>query len=851
MIPFLNNARRLPTLFLCVAAAAQMRQSGTSVTTAKAFRDSVLPFFVKTCYSCHNAKLNTGGLNLEAYTTPDSVIQDRDRFEIVLRKLQLGEMPPRGLPRPGDADLKTVEGWLQGEFDHADASIKPDPGRVTARRLNRAEYNNTVRDLLGVDFHPADDFPQDDSGYGFDNIGDALSLSPVLMEKYLAAAEKVTRTAIFGQEKLKPTVVRHQPPYREGSDGGNNSRFLAKMPWTITDYDFTGLTLPSSVHMMHTFPAEGDYEFRISPEGNRPRPSEPFKVAVWIDGKQIAFVTFEATTNGTGMEGLEQTVMAHAPAGEHWVAASALRQYDGLPAKYGGLNPTTQPDPPAAQGFGGGGGFQLPPDATPEQKAAFEARRKAAAGRGGGRAARPPQITDISFRVNFVEISGPFKPKTDPSPESLKKIFVCKEQTAVCERRIVTELARRAYRRPATSQEISSLLTLASDDRKHGASFEQSVAVAIEAMLVSPNFLFRMENDPKPGAGGDPEHQIGQFELASRLSYFLWSSMPDDELLRCAERKTLRNPQVLDAQVGRMLKDPKSKALVENFGGQWLRFRALESIQPDPVVFMAFDDYLRISMQRETEMFLQNLLTNDGNILDLLNGKYSFLNEELARFYGIPGVVGPEFRKVDLTGTPRGGVLTQGSVLTTSSYATRTSVVLRGKWVLENLLNAPVPPPPPNVPMLDETRVGTAMSLRQQMEEHRANAVCAACHSRMDPIGFGLENFDAIGRWRTQDGKFQIDASGSLPDGRHFNGPDELKKILMENRDAFAQCMTEKMLTYALGRGLEPYDRRAVKSIAGQVARNDYRISSLVLGIVNSLPFQERKGDRASDDRHT
>jgi mono/diheme cytochrome c family protein len=843
-----NKIRWLLVLSASLSASvAQTQQRSNSAPGEKTFHDSVQPFFAKNCYQCHNTKLNTGGLNLEAYTTPDAATKNRDKFEIVLQKLQSGEMPPKGLPRPSDAELKVVVGWIRSEFDRADASVKPSPGRVTARRLNRAEYDNTVRDLLGVDFHPAEDFPQDDSGYGFDNNGDTLSLSPVLMEKYLAAAEKVTHTAIFGQENLKPTVVRHQPPYREGTDGGNNSRFLDKLPWTITDYDLTGLTLPSSVHMMHRFPVEGDYEFRISPEGNRPRPSEPFLVAVWIDGKQTATVMFEATTNGTGLEGLDQTVVAHAPAGQHWVAASALRQYEGLPAKYGGLKPTNQPDPPPAQGRGG---FQLPADATPEQKAAFEARQKAGAGGRGGRAARPPQITDVSFRINFVEISGPFKPKTGPSAESLRKIFVCKERTETCARRIVTDLAQRAYRRPATSQETSDLLALVSGDRKQGASFEQSVGIAIEAMLVSPNFLFRIENDPNPGPGGDPEHRIGQFELASRLSYFLWSSMPDDELLRCAEQKTLSNTQMLNAEVKRMLRDPKANALVENFGGQWLRFRALESVQPDPVIFMAFNDYLRISMQRETEMFLQNLLTSDASILDLLNGKYSFLNEELAQFYGIPEVKGPEFRKVDLTGTPRGGVLTQGSVLTATSYATRTSVVQRGKWVLENLLNAPVPPPPPGVPPLDDAKVGTSMSQRQQMEQHRANPVCAACHARMDPIGFGLENFDAIGRWRTQDGKFPIDASGILPDGKRFNGPDELKSILLENRDAFTRCVTEKMLIYALGRGLEPYDRQAVNTIAAQAAKNDYRISSLVLGIANSLPFQARKGDRASDDNH-
>ena len=775
---------------------------------------------------------------MDPYSTADSISKNREKFEVVLAKLQSGEMPPKGLPRPDPADVKAVTSWIQSEFDRADAATKPNPGRVTARRLNRSEYNNTVRDLLGVTFQPADDFPQDDSGYGFDNNGDALSLSPVLMEKYFAAAEKIANTAIFGQGKLKPTVIRHQPPYREGTDGGNNSRFLAKIPWTAADYDLTGLTLPSSVHFLHTFPAEGNYEFRVSPEGNRPLPSEPFQVAVWVDGKQLTTLEFEATTNSTGMEGLDKTVIARAPVGEHWVAVSVLKQYEGLPAKYGGLNPTKKPDLPQRQI-----NFQLPANATPEQKAAFEARAKFRN--------RGPVITDMSFRVNFVEVAGPFQANTAPAPESLSKIFVCKEHTARCQQQIVQNLSRRAYRREPTPLEVDRLLTLVSQDQKRGASFEQSIAVAVEAMLVSPNFLFRLENDPAPSQNSDAQHRIGQYELASRLSYFLWSSMPDDELLACAQHQTLRNPKVLTAQVQRMLKDPKVKGLVNNFGGQWLSFRALESVKPDPVTFMAFDDYLRLSMQRETEMFLQNLFASDASVMDLINGKYSFLNEELARYYGVPNVTGPEFRRVDLTGTPRGGVLTQGSVLTASSYATRTSVVLRGKWVLENFLNAPVPPPPPNIPALDEAKIGTSMSLRQQMEQHRSNAVCASCHSRMDPIGFGLENFDAIGRWRTQDGKFPIDASGALPNGKHFSGPDELKNILLENKSEFTKCIAEKMLIYALGRGLETYDRPAVKTLTANLEKNNYRMSSLVIGIVESLPFQERKGDRAPNDRHT
>jgi len=779
--------------------------------------DSIRSLFAQHCLTCHNAR--SGRLNLEALAPlPDN----RAKWELVLQKLESGEMPPKGLPRPTDGDRNAAAQWIHTQFDRADDAAKPVAGRVTARRLNRSEYNNTVRDLLAVDFRPAEDFPQDDSGYGFDTIGDALSLSPVLMEKYFAAAEKIARTAIFGAEKLAPTVVRHQPPYREGTDGGDNSRFLSSLPYTITDYDVSGLTLPSALHAMHTFPAEGDYEFRIDPEGNRPRPSDPFQVAVWIDGKQVQTAEFEATANPTAMEGLDQVVTVHAPAGEHWIAVSALRLYEGLPEKYGGLHPTKRQEPPApAQAFAGRGGR-------------------------GGRAARPPQITDVSFRVNFIEISGPFHANTRPSPESLNRIFVCREHTPDCERRIVGNLARRAYRRPATPREVTTLLGLASDNRKRGGSWEESIGVAVQAMLVSPKFLFRIERDPKPGPDGDPTHNISPFELASRLSYFLWSSMPDEELLRCAGQNTLRNPPVLEAQIRRMLRDPKARALVENFGGQWLQFRAIDSIQPDPVRFMAFNDYLRLSMKRETELFFENLLTADGSIVDFLNGRYSFLNEELARYYGVPGVKGPEFRRVDLEGTHRGGVLTHASVLTASSYATRTSVVLRGKWVLDNLLNAPVPPPPADVPQLDEAAVGTSMSLRRQMEKHRTNTICASCHARMDPLGFGLENFDAIGRWREKDGTFPVDASGTLPDGKTFNGPDQLKEILVANRDAFTQGMAEKMLIYALGRGLEPADRPAIRAIAQHVARSDYRISAMVLGIVGSVPFQQRKGDRSS-----
>ena len=375
--------------------------------------------------------------------------------------------------------------------------------------------------------------------------------------------------------------------------------------------------------------------------------------------------------------------------------------------------------------------------------------------------------------------------------------------------------------------------------QRTGDPFEEGLALAMQRLLISPNFLFRIEHGTE--LPGKPFQAVADYELASRLSYYLWSSMPDDELMRLAGEGRLRDEAVLDAQVHRMLQSPKAQALVKNFGGQWLQFRALESIKPDRDVFPAFQEYLRKSMAEETEQFFAYIVQQDRPITDFIAADYTFLNEKLANFYGIPGVKGNEFRKVDLAGTPRGGVLTQASILTVTSYANRTSPVLRGKWVLENILNAPPPPPPPGVPPLEESSVGPTASLRKKMEAHRTNTTCASCHARMDPLGFGLENFDAIGAWRTKDGEHDIDASGKLPDGRSFNGPTELREILTADRDAFTVGMTERMLTYALGRGLETYDRRTVRSIARETAENDYRLSSLVAGIVKSLPFQHRQ----------
>ncbi len=812
----------LPLMGFAIAPARRLAQQNPPTALEKTIR----PFLVENCLYCHNAKKASGGLNLEQFQTAASLTAERETWERILQRLQAGEMPPKGAPHPDDATVQAFIRLVEGEFERADKLVKPDPGRVTARRLNRAEYNNTVRDLLGVNFGPADDFPQDDSGYGFDNIGDVLSLSPVLMEKYLTAAEKIARIAVYGEEPLKPTLARF-------SQQGRPPIKTSMTP--LFDYDETGLSLPNSVHVTHRFPAEGEYVFRILLGGNRPGSSEPMQLALWIDGQQVKTMDFDPEKLASfeidrqELGGKVPEIRARVTAGEHWVAVTQLRMYEGLPARYNGPNPSKR-TPPPVQEFKPRPG--LPPERIEEFRKRFEERRR--------EAERVP-VNDA--RVSNVEIGGPYNQRPGPTPESYQKVFICGhaagEHQPTCARKIVAQLARRAYRRPATQAEIGQLASLVTLAQRKGDSFEEGICLAIQATLVSPHFLFRIERDAQANA----TRTVTPHELAARLSYFLWSTMPDEELSRLADNGSLSKPTVLSAQVQRMLKDERARALVENFGGQWLELRKLESVKPDRQRFPQFDEYLRRSVQQETEAFFTHIVRADRSVLDFIAADYTFLNERLAQFYKIPGVKGVEFRQVALKPeTQRGGILTQASVLTVSSYTTRTSPVLRGKWILENILNAPPPPPPPGVPTLDEEKVGSAASLRQQLEEHRKNPTCASCHSRMDPLGFGLENFDAIGSWRTMDGKFPIDATGTLPDGRTFKGPQELKTILLAGRDSFTEGLTEKLLTYGLGRGLERYDKPTVKQIAKRVAANDYRFSSLVLEIVNSLPFQMRRG---------
>ncbi len=757
-------------------------------TSGEPFDQVVTPFVTKNCAACHNEKLKTAGLALTAYHDAASVVRDRDTWEKVIRRVRAGEMPPKGMPRPDPAAIARVTAWIEGQFTESDRNTPPDPGRLTAHRLNRAEYNNTVRDLLAVKCQASADFPADDSGYGFDNIGDVLSVSPVLLEKYLNAATRIANQAIPSDAAPKPTRVRFSPEHSPNDDG---------------------MTLGNRFDL----PAEGDYDIKVAVSGRK----DPFQIHLLLDGKEIK--TADVLIEKDKPRSYE--VREHVPFGEHVLTA------------------TLKPRQPSVSEMAIGKRLAAKEEAE-YQKAIAEHPETAKAITRQRADSHPPTYID-SF-----ELRGPYDALPHPVPESYRRIFACGHlsghHTSQCAFTDLANLARLAYRRPVTRDEVERLAALVNSAQSDGMTFEQAMRVGLEAILVSPNFLFRIERDPRPE---DPQavHPVNDYELASRLSYFLWSSMPDEPLLAAASEHRLHDPSVLDAQVKRMLQDPKSDALIDNFAGQWLELRNLESIRPDPDEFPAFNAQLRRAMYTESEMFFQSIVREDRSILDFIDGRYTFLNERLAKFYGIAGVTGNEFRRVSLDGTERSGVLTQASVLTVTSYPTRTSPVLRGKWILENVLNAPPPPPPPGVGSIDAKGGPLAGTMRQQMEKHRANPMCASCHTRMDPLGFALENYNAVGQWRTHDAGQPIDSSGALPSGKTFSGSAQLKAILADNRDTFAECLTEKLMIYALGRGLESYDRRAVKQIADGLAANNYRFSALLSGIVNSTPFQMGRGE--------
>jgi hypothetical protein len=738
------------------------------------FDSAVKPVLSKTCAMCHNEKLSSGGLNVKLLLSPDSIATYRDGWETILDKLRAGEMPPKGIPRPPEPQMQALIHYVEGEFEKADRNIKPDPGHVTARRLNRSEYSNTIHDLLDVDFRAERDFPTDDSGYGFDNIADVLTISPVLMERYLDAAETIASRAM-GADPLpkKPLEVQYHA----------KDKSIRRVDLGV-------------IEASHRVEWDGDYIIRFGMPGERAADAKPVTLAFWIDGALVKTMPVETKPSKLVYFDpySEAEVRMYLPSGDHVFRAGFI---DDDFVK------------------------------TLSEKDAYNKKKN--------------KFLDS---ITFV---GPFP--SDVERASRKKILICDPKSGqACVDRILTALAHRAYRRPATRAEVASLAKFVALARSRGETTEQGVQLAIEAMLVTPQFLFRIERDPNPTDALDV-HRISDIELASRLSYFLWSSMPDSELQGLAEAGKLHDPAVLDAQVKRMMADRRAAAFAANFAGQWLEIRNLDVVKPDPDKFPEWGPELRDAMKTETRLFFEYVLRENRPLSDFIDAKYTFLNARLAKFYGIPNVTGPDFRRVELTTGQRGGLLSQASVLTVSSYPTRTSVVLRGKYVLNNILGSEIPPPPPDVPALDESAVGTLMSLRQQMEKHRADPMCASCHNKMDPLGFGLENYNAIGKWRTEDGKFPVDSSGTLPNGKSFKTPDEMRALLMTGLPQFSRCLTEKMLTYALGRGLHPYDRAAVNAINRDLAASGYRFQSLIFDIVHSAPFQMGRADAPAPAR--
>ena len=736
--------------------------------TAADFEAVTKRLFDETCGECHNSFDLEGGLDLSLYNSVESLAADRDRWELMLTKLKAREMPPEEIARP-DEQIDALVKFLETEFARADAAMKPDPGRVTARRLNRAEYTNTIRDLLAVEFRADKNFPTDDSGEGFDNIGDVLTVSPVLMEKYLAAAGRIAERAIGAVPLPKPIEVEYSLRFKN----------LRRVD-------------PSNVEVTHRFDFDADYELKIGLPGQRANDAEPVTLGLWVDGKLTHTTRVETKPSGLVYFNpySEERIRVPVPEGDHTLRLGFI---DDLFVK------------------------------TLEEENIYKDR--------------------VNKWIGAVTVIGPFASQGEKP--SRTRILVCDPNAApACVDRILTKLARRAYRRPVTGAEVAALkrfVTLATQD---GQSVEQGIALAIQAMLVSPHFLFHIERDLYPNDPARP-HRITDVELASRLSYFLWNSMPDEKLLSLAERRMLSTPHVLDAQLTRMLADPKASAMAENFAGQWLEIRNLDTIKPDPEKFPAWSPELRDAMKAETRMFFDSILRENRPIGEFIGARYTFLNELLAKHYGIEGVSGPEFRRVELDTSERGGLLSHGSVLAVSSYPTRTSVVIRGKYILQNILGTPPPPPPADVPPLDEEAVGTSASLRKQMEAHRSNNVCASCHARMDPLGFALENYDAICKWRTMDGGFPVDSSGVLPGGKRFSSPAEMRQILGERTPELTRTLTEKLLIYSLGRGLERYDRPVVSEITKRVAASGYGFQTLVREVVQSLPFQSRRAESA------
>ena len=789
-------------MLVATAGMATAGQAAPNATPERALLD-------RYCVACHNDRLQTAGLELDTADVTD-VAADPALWERVVRKLRAGAMPPAPRPRPDEATYARFIARLETQLD-AVASADPNPGRTEAfHRLNRAEYRNVVRDLLALDVDVAELLPADDGSYGFDNIAGVLGVSPTLLDRYLSAAKKVSRLAV-GSPDLPPTALT----FRRSADDAQDAR-LAGLPFGTRG----GMAIP------YNFPVDAEYRIRVRLSRDTADNLAPFtdrhELDVSLDGEHLqTFTVGEPAPEGAPRNSPEylEWRTRQRRVDENWV-------------------------------------LRVPVPAGPRTlRVAF--RRKTAA---YPETLRQPYLRpytnttggDTRYQpyLESVVVTGPYEASGAPpavETPSRARIFACRPETGdaagarECASDILSTLARRAYRRPVTGRDLDVLLAFYDDGLRDGG-FEGGIELALRRLLAGPEFLFRVVRDPAAAAPGT-NYRLTDLELASRLSFFLWSSIPDDELLDMAVSGRLHEPAVLEGQVRRMLADERASALVENFAGQWLYLRNVPALTPDENRFPDFGEALRRSMRRETELFVESVLREDRSVLDLLTADYTFVNERLARHYDIPNVYGSHFRRVALPDATRRGLLGHGSILAATAYPTRTSPVLRGKWVLENLLGTPPPLPPPDVPSLEETTgEGRPLSMREAMEQHRGNPVCSSCHRLMDPPGFALEQFDAVGKYRTHnEANAPIDASGILPDGTVFEGAAGLRDALLQRPDLFVTTLTEKLLTYALGRGVEHYDSPAIRAIVRDAERDDSRFSSIILGIVESVPFQMRR----------
>lgn len=728
------------------------------------FKEKLHPFVTKYCADCHNADEPEAGIDFAAYPTEASMLTGHGRksWEKILAMLEIGAMPPADMEQPPAELRDELTAWLEDKLFNLDCELIDDPGRVTVRRLNRVEYHNTIRDLLAVDFDPRRNFPSDDVGYGFDNIGDVLSLSPLLMEKYLDAAETITAEAIpvVTARELSTTV---------------DARRLDSKPRLSEQGGFLTVASRADVWTDYDAPLDGEYEIDVRAKANQ-FGKELAKMELRVDGKVVR--TFDVKGE---MKADDYVHQMRLESGRRRILVTFTN--DEYVAKKGDRNLFV-------------GRFAI---------------------------TRPADMSKLTEAIRVWPGQG--RSVRDAAMATLKPLI------------------KRAFRGPVSDAEVSPFVDIVEMATNDDELFEQGIQYALQAVLVSPRFLFRIETDGRPD---DPmaERPVTDYELASRLSYFLWSSMPDEELFRLAERGALRDADVLKRQVTRMLNDSKSRALVDNFAGQWLNLAMLDELVPDPDVFPEFDVALRSAMKQESLLLFDTIMREDRSLLEFLDADFTFMNDRLARHYGRDGFKGEQFQKVSLEKGRRAGILTHASILTLTSNPERTSPVKRGKWIMENILGESPPPPPPGVPELEETTKNNPdFTLREQLKIHRADPGCASCHKTMDVLGFGFENFDATGRWRDKDGKHPIDPAGELPTGESFASPVELVALLKNRRADFARCLSDKMLTYALGRGLEYYDRCATDAILQRLSTNNYRFSELVLGIVTSKPFQKRRGD--------